>query len=170
MFLGGQFGTWGHQPKPMRNFIAAVATALILAATLSASAQNTAAKTDTTIKIIRASDWQAGFYSRDNKALVIRISTGTKEKLYTAEEYARMLGKMFLDTARTSYPLTPVFFVEDTDKDRNSVTTVYMNGIKFDKNGGEFWGGDDKIHPYDLPGYIRQITAQYASMNGWPMD
>ena len=113
--------------------------------------------------IIRSSSWEAQNYSIDNNALVVHIAIGNKEKMYTAEEYATMLSAMFLDPDRTENPTQVVFFIEERNADFSAKCRTYINGYRFDKNGGQLKDGDDFIHPYDLPGFIPVITKKYAA-------
>lgn len=99
------------------------------------------------------------------KALVICISGGTLNEKYTAEQYAHMLHKMFLDPARTKYPTDVVFFVEETGKNLPTSAEIYNAGRT------TYWGGDQYtgspfIHPYKLVAEIPNVTADHAKKNG----
>ncbi len=157
----------------------AMASIIVLTTAFGAQAQNdntlasnVKSKTETTVSskptIIHSGSWEAQNYSIDNKALVIHIATGNKETMYTAEEYATMLSAMFLDPERTQNPIKVIFFIEKRDADFTAKCRTYINGHRFDKNGGQLNEGDDFIHPYDLPGHIPTITQKYAATKSKP--
>ena len=131
---------------------------------------NDAAKTEVTtntidpiIKMGHGGD--AETLSGKNSALVLYISGGTKDK-YSAEQYAKMLQVMFKDAKRTNYPTDISVVYQESQKDRVTLGSAYINGRRHDKNGGDYKDGDGILTPAQIVKLIPVLTAEHAKKNG----
>ncbi|WP_442267636.1 hypothetical protein ACSIGC_08185 [Tenacibaculum sp. ZS6-P6] len=130
---------------------------------------NGAAKTEVTtnnnapiIKVGHGGD--AETLSIKNSALVLYISGGTKDK-YSAEQYAKMLQTMFKDAKRTNYPTDISIVYQESQKDRVTLGSAYINGRTYDKNGGDYKDGDGILTPAQMVKLIPVLTAEHAKKN-----
>lgn len=114
---------------------------------------------DSTIR--KGNPGEARTVSGKKQALVLHISGGKGEK-YSALQYAQMLQIMFVDSARTKYPIKPYVLYEESGQGRATVMGVYMRGHKFDKNGGEYERGDGVFYPAEVLEYIPKITKSFS--------
>ena len=97
--------------------------------------------------------------------LVLHVSGGVDPK-YSAEDYAKMLRIMFNDPKRTNFPTEIVVLYEESSEQRKTGVGAFIKGKKFDKNGGEYEGGDGVFTPVEIVGYIPQITEAHAKAYG----
>ena len=150
--------------------------ALIMAANDDLNAQNKAmafngaANTEVSINntpvILEGNGGEAQTLSGKNSALVIYLSGGEAEEKYTAEQYAKMLQVMFKDDKRTSFPANVSVVYQESGKERPTVGSVFINGRRYDKNGGEYAKGDGVLTPSQMVQLIPTITSDYATKNG----
>lgn len=113
----------------------------------------------------KGSSGEARTVSMKYNALVLHVSGGTKDK-YSAEAYAKMLQIMFNDPKRTDYPTKISVLFEESGDDLPTGVFAFINGYKFDKNGGGYYSGDGVFTAAEIVKWIPQITKQHATVNG----
>lgn len=129
---------------------------------------NGAAKTEVVTKsepvLKKGSGGEARRISNMNKALVVHVSANKNDK-YTPEQYGLMLQSMFKDSKRTDFPTKISVLFEESEENLPTSFYAFINGHRFDKNGGVYVSGDGVLTTTEVVNLIPEITKQHAEKN-----
>lgn len=120
--------------------------------------------------IKHGNSFEAMGHSDDNKRVTVYLSGGKKDQ-YTPGQYAVMLQNFFKDPDRTGgFPTEISVMVDPSDPTNDHASAfVYINGVKYDKNGKPYVDGDGVLHPNEIVSHMPKIAGQHATKNKYAM-